>query len=161
MKLGQPRRITRSIGNHTGPRQLELPPNIPVSDSAGRYVHFVLLAVPVEPVRLLEVAARDSPDAVVAEELAFVEHHREDPTQPILVHERGEAAALGADVRKWANWAITSASATHVVADPVQQPREALEQITLEHGGGADRQQPDQRANLEPDRLPVGIRMTS
>ena len=24
------------IGNHTGPRQLELPPNMPVSDSAGR-----------------------------------------------------------------------------------------------------------------------------
>ncbi len=23
------------IGNHTGPRQLELPPNMPVCDSAG------------------------------------------------------------------------------------------------------------------------------
>ena len=24
-------------GNHTGPRQLEFPPNMPVSDSAGKY----------------------------------------------------------------------------------------------------------------------------
>src|SRR4051794_2373915 len=26
------------MGNHIGPRQLELPPNIPESDSAGRYL---------------------------------------------------------------------------------------------------------------------------
>ena len=29
--------MSRLIGNQTGPRQLELPPNMPVSDSAGRY----------------------------------------------------------------------------------------------------------------------------
>jgi hypothetical protein len=28
---------SRLIGNHTGPRQFEFPPNIPVVDSAGSY----------------------------------------------------------------------------------------------------------------------------
>ena len=36
VELHQPAEDHRFIGNHTGPRQLELPPNIPVSDSAGR-----------------------------------------------------------------------------------------------------------------------------
>ena len=29
--------ISTLTGNHTGPRQFELPPNIPVVDSAGSY----------------------------------------------------------------------------------------------------------------------------
>ena len=62
----------------------------------GQVVDAVLLPVPVEHARLLEVAARDRPDPVRAEELVLVEHHREDPPQPLLVDERQHPAALGA-----------------------------------------------------------------
>ena len=44
-------------GIQIGPRQLELPPNMPVSDSAGQVVHAVLLAADVEDVRVVQVVA--------------------------------------------------------------------------------------------------------
>src|SRR6476619_5037612 len=52
--------------------------------------------------RLISVATSSRfisrPEPVGAEELLLVEHDRKDPTQPLLVDERGDAPALRAGV---------------------------------------------------------------
>ena len=62
------------IGNHTGPRQLEFPPNI-AALRLGRLIRDpVLLPARLHDVRMLLVAPRHRADAVRAQELLFVQH---------------------------------------------------------------------------------------
>ena len=58
----------------------------------------MLLAVPVEHARGVEVMAGDGADPVGAEELLFIEHPREDPLQPMPVYEREDPVHLEADL---------------------------------------------------------------
>ena len=60
-------------GIQTGPRQLEFPPNMPVSDSPGRYCTSYSCAADVEHERMLQVVARQRANAVRTEELVLVE----------------------------------------------------------------------------------------
>jgi hypothetical protein len=69
---------TAFTGSHTGPRQLELPPNMPVFEVRRQVVHPVLLAAHPEDVRVPLVELRDRADAVGAQELVLVEHLREE-----------------------------------------------------------------------------------
>ena len=85
--------ISALTGIQIGPRQLELPPNMPVSDSAGRYDDAVFLVADVEHVGMLGVVARERPDAVGAEELVLVEHLRQHAAELRLVQDCGEPAA--------------------------------------------------------------------
>ena len=84
-------------GIQTGPRQLELPPNIPVFDSAGRYWTGEFLVADPELERMIQVVARERPDAVRPEELVLVEQVAEHALQLLLVENRQEPPALVAD----------------------------------------------------------------
>ena len=73
-----------------GPRQLELPPNEPLVDSAGSILHRVGCPVHVEHVRVLGVVLAERPHAVVAQELARIEHPPQQALHPVPAHERQE-----------------------------------------------------------------------
>ena len=75
------------VGIQIGPRQLELPPNMPVLDSAGSYFTVRDLVPSLQFIRVIEVIAADRPDAVVTQELVRVEHPGQDAAQPILRHQ--------------------------------------------------------------------------
>ena len=55
--------MSRLMGNHTGPRQLELPPNMVLSRFPGKIVHFQVLAGDIEDVRVLIVDFGHGADA--------------------------------------------------------------------------------------------------
>ena len=80
-------------------------------------VDVVLLSAPVEHARLLEMAARDRPDPVGAEELVLVEHHRQDPPQPLLVDERRDPPALAGRARQVRQRRDASAKRVDELAD--------------------------------------------
>ena len=56
--------ISALTGIQIGPRQLELPPNMPVSDVDWHVANTVVLAVHVEHILMLGVNARERPNAV-------------------------------------------------------------------------------------------------
>ena len=66
--------ISALTGIQIGPRQLELPPNMPVFDSAGRYWTLYSWPLKVKHEGMLEVILRERAYAVRTEELVFVEH---------------------------------------------------------------------------------------
>ena len=55
--LSSPRMMSTLTGIQIGPRQLELPPNMPVFDSAGRYCTLYSLPGKVKRERMIEVIA--------------------------------------------------------------------------------------------------------
>ena len=71
-----------------GPRQFELPPNMPVSDSAGKYDDAIFLAAGLNNVGMIGVEARQRADAELAEELVLVEHFCQHPAEFGLVQDR-------------------------------------------------------------------------
>ncbi len=52
--------IRALTGIQIGPRQFELPPNIPVSDSAGKYGDTVFLAAGLDHVRVVGMVSRQA-----------------------------------------------------------------------------------------------------
>ncbi len=95
------------------------------------------------------------------EELRVVEHDREDPPKPLLADERRQT--LAADARSGAlrQRGDRVLVARDEVLPLLQQPRKTLQQLGLDHGRGAHRQQADQRPHRSCCVLPSGIRMTS
>ena len=85
--------ISPLTGIQIGPRQLELPPNIPDVGLGRQVGHPVFLAPHAEHVRMLGVDAGQGPDAVGAQELPLVEHDRQDPAELRLVQDRAEPPA--------------------------------------------------------------------
>ena len=58
--------IRALTGIHIGPRQFELPPNMPVSDSAGKYETLKLLTARGKNIGVIGVKARKCTQAVRA-----------------------------------------------------------------------------------------------
>ena len=79
--------IRALTGIQIGPRQFELPPNIPVLDSAGRYWTRYSWPPAGRRTDVVEVEARERPDAVGAEEFLFVEHLRRGLRSEFLLRE--------------------------------------------------------------------------
>ena len=76
---------SRLIGNQTGPRQFELPPNIPLVDSAGSYCTWCSAPSTSKMYGMVEMPSRHRADPVRAEETLLVEHPGEDAPQLVLV----------------------------------------------------------------------------
>ena len=121
-----------------------------------KIVDVVLLPAPVEDARLVEMAARDRADSVWAEELVLVEHGFEDPPQPQLVDERQDPPALRVGTGQVRQRRQRVGEVANELLGALQQHRVALQQLTVEHGRGAHRQKPDERARFELDRGAVG-----
>jgi len=84
--------IRALTGIQIGPRQLELPPNIPLSDSAGSKTP-VFLVSRVEHKGTLSMAEAEGTDAIGAQELLLVEHPCQHTAKLVFVQNRGESAA--------------------------------------------------------------------
>jgi hypothetical protein len=107
-------------------------------------VHLVVLIAPLKLDRMLEMAPRQRTDPVRAEELPFVEHHGEDPSQALLVDQRHQAPALRAYIRGMTEPWQDVGEALDELLNALQHPGIALDKFAFEHGGGAQRQQPDE-----------------
>ncbi len=69
-------------GIQIGPRQLELPPNMPLSDSAGRYpTPIFLVSQTRNDIGMFGMVAGESSDPVGAEEFVLVEHLSSAPAE--------------------------------------------------------------------------------
>jgi hypothetical protein len=144
-------------GIHTGPRQFELPPNIPVLDSAGRYWTESSWPPVWKTNGLSEVVAREGADAVGAEELLLVEDVGQDALE-LHLGERGEEAASGmTDEPVHGRGHVGDHGRVPLLEerDHLHQLRVADGHVLLEHRARAQRQEPDHRADLEPERLAV------
>ena len=149
-------------GIQTGPRQLELPPNIPVSDSAGTYADAELLAADVEDVRVVELVARQRADAVGAEELVLVQHPGQDAAQLRLVDdgEQPAAAAAGACSAVW-TLAIRSGVRSRNRSDALREVRQLLQHVLLEDRDAHSGSRPTIERTFSRWPAPSGSRSTS
>ena len=119
-------------------------------------VHLVHLPVDVEDERVVEVVAGQRPQAVGAEELVLVEHPRQHPAQLALVEDGQHPAAVHprlaevVDVLQELGHGVEPAPepGEHVVAD--------LDPVEAEHRARAQRQEADDRPDLQALGPPVG-----
>ena len=86
----------------------------------------------------------------------LVEHDLQDPSYPLLVEERNDSPALGAGAGTLAKLRQRLGEARDELVERVEQLGVTLDQLAVEHGRRAQRQQADERAHLERDPLPVG-----
>ena len=145
-------------GNHTGPRQFELPPNIPVVDSAGSYC-----TLNSGPPRRTRTGGRGA-SATASECRAG------RGSAPRRASVRGSAAACSRR-RATADGARSTPGTRGSAMVPSRsllrsrnvwivalRLREAVEHRPLDHGRGAHRQQADERTHLQPLTGAVGHR---
>ena len=136
-------------GIQTGPRQFELPPNMPLSDSAGRYETRYSSAPSMEDERMVGVISRQRAYAVRAQELALVQHARQHAPQPRLIEDRRHQSALAPGLRRIVDGPYQLRVSLDEAAYRRHRFRMFLAQLALEDRHGAQRQQADHRAHLE------------
>src|SRR6516165_4525577 len=88
------------IGIQIGPRQLELPPNIPLSESSGTITDPILLSANVEDIGVLGVIARQRANPIGAQELVLVEHVAEYPAELVRVDKGKDPAAARSHLQR-------------------------------------------------------------
>src|SRR5262249_31781245 len=103
---------------------------------------------------MLAVVAGHRPDAERAEELVLVQHVTKHAPQLVFGQQREQPAtpvarAAGLDVgdQLW--------MPAYEVAGPLRESRQALDDVGVKYGGGADRQQPHHRADFEAHGVAV------
>ena len=155
--------IMALTGIQIGPRQLELPPNIPVFGFGRQIVHAVLLSSGVEGVGMLLVKFGKRPDAVGAEKFILVEHLRENTAQPLsLTSAKMPRSAIPKwpapgrmnGLQKFRHPEDTLLKHGCGLGNPFSLPR-------FNHGGRAERKEADHGANLELGGAPSGSRNRS
>ena len=92
--------IRALTGIQMGPRQFELPPNMPVSDSAGRYGDAIFLAAGVDDIGMVGMEPREGADAELAEEFVLVEHLGQHAAELGFVQDRASMAAGDAGLER-------------------------------------------------------------
>ena len=90
-------------GIQIGPRQFELPPNMPLSESPGRYdTRYSWSPDPVD-VGVLLVNAGDGSNAEGAQEFLLIEHDLQHPAEIGFVQDRRQQAILVAGLERVMN----------------------------------------------------------
>ena len=90
--------IRKLIGNQTGPRQFELPPNMLRVRFARLVAHFVIRALAVQHERMVQVIARQRAHAVVGQEFVSVEQPAQQAFQPVSAQQREQPPLAAARV---------------------------------------------------------------
>ena len=85
--------IRALTGIQIGPRQFELPPNMPRVGFGRQIGDTVFLAPDMDDVGMVGMVARQRADAVGAEEFVLVEHLRQHAAELGFVEDRGQPAA--------------------------------------------------------------------
>ena len=85
--------IRALTGIQIGPRQFELPPNMPGIGLRRQVGDPVFLAAGMDDIGVIGVVARQRADAEGAEELVLVEHLRQHAAELDFIEDRCEAAA--------------------------------------------------------------------
>ena len=85
--------IRALTGIQIGPRQFELPPNMPRVRLGRQIGNAVFLAAGVNDIGMVGVVARQRADAVGAQELVLVEHLRQHAAELGFVQDRSQPAA--------------------------------------------------------------------
>ena len=112
----------------------------------------MLLPAVVEDVGVLEVVARQRADAMRAEELGLVQHAREDAAQLLLVHDRQHAAVGHAGLPGQVHVGGELGVAADELPGAFPELRQLREDVLFEDRHRRQRQQPHDRAHLEPRR---------
>ena len=137
------------------PAPVRVPPEHPGVGVAGKVLDAVLLARHVEDERVLAVVAREGADAVGREELVLVEQVAEDALELRPGEGREEPAPGVADEPLDGRSHVGEhlGVALPEERDQLHQLRVARHRLLLEHRARAQRQEPDHRADLQPERL--------
>jgi len=145
--------------NHTGPRQLELPPNSPVADSAGSYPTVKSCPARFTRVRVVPVGLGQRTDPVRRKEFVRVEHTDEDAHELIESDRAEQALLLTLRIRRaarasayWGSWSGTSEAA---------QPPQAAGPAHRDRSWCGQRDRPTIERTFSRDLLAVGWRITS
>ena len=128
-------------GIQIGPRQFELPPNIPVSGFARHIADAIRLAARVEDIRMLGMMARQCPDAELAEEFVFVEHPRQDAPKLGFIKDRTEPAASVAGLARIVNEARELRTRFKETLKALHDFGIFVPKFAFENGDRAERQQ--------------------
>jgi hypothetical protein len=81
-------------GIQIGPRQFEFPPNMPLSESPGRYDYPKLLIADPIGVGVILVNAREGANSERAQEFIFIEHDMEYPAEIGFIQNRAQDRSL-------------------------------------------------------------------
>ena len=123
----------------------------------GRLVlHAVFRTVNVEGVGVIQVPARDRADPVRAQEALLVQHPGQDAAQLGFVDQRQDPPTADAGHERVGDIGQQVLITLEETAGLRGDRRVALDQLGLDHGRGADRQQAHQGTHLDPGPGAVG-----
>jgi hypothetical protein len=141
----------------TGPRQFEFPPNIALFDSAGEVAERDALAAGLEDERILEMVARERRMPYWPRN-SFSSKVDQDTLELVLGERRKEPPSGMTDepvdgrghMRDYGGMTLLEE------LDQLQQLGVTCRKVAVEHRTRAERQEPNQRTDLEPERFAIG-----
>ena len=122
----------------------------------GDIAHAIFLAGDVNHVGAVLVIPRERSNAIVTEKLVLVEHARQHSPEFALIEDRGHPAIVHSPRDRAVNGPCQLRARIQEGLHAVAHLRVFRDELAVEDGGGAERQQPDHGADLQSCRAAVG-----
>ena len=144
------------MGNQIGPRQVGVATEQAGARLAGFVANLVVRPIEVQPIRLLEVVATDSPDAVLAQELLRVEHALQQALHAVTTYQCQQSPLAHAGLVPARD---ESSQVGPMIQEPVHAPlevRQTLQQLGLDGLHGRSGIKPTSERTLRRSKWPSG-----
>ena len=128
---------------------MELPPNVPVRRFGRLVVDAIGVTGDLQPERVLAMVLRDRTNAERTQEVLFVEGAREDAFEPLVIHDGEQHAAVEALVVERRDVGTERRRVLQEPQHPSAKLRDAQAHTRVADGDREERQQSDQRSNLQ------------